>query len=87
MLTRRAWAECAICGKPISESFWVCEACQRGYGLGDLYSQWPEWVKHLKEKEQRRRRERDRTVEVIPVSLLGPRERQEIERLFYGEQE
>ena len=86
-MQRQLLARCAICGKPISETFWICEACERGYKLNIPFPEWPKWARYLKAREEQHRETRARTVKVIPVSLLGPRERQEIERLFYGEQE
>ena len=78
---------CCICGTPITNTFWVCEACERGYKLPGLYRDWPEWAKMLKGDEAKRRARAKSRIEIIPISLLSDTERDNLDRLFYGEKE
>jgi hypothetical protein len=78
---------CCICGTSITETFWVCEACERAYDLKHPFPEWPEWVRYLKREEERSRARRDHEIQVIPVSLLNRAERAQVDRLLYGEAE
>ena len=80
-------SQCCICGNSITERFWACEACERGYNLPRSYAEWPEWARYLQRDEATRRRRRDYEVQVIPVSLLDRAERAQVDRLLYGEAE
>ena len=55
---------CAICGKPISPPWYVCNACERAYGLTKDYRDWPAWAQELVCDEQRNRRR-------VEVTLVG----------------
>jgi hypothetical protein len=78
-------AQCCICGTNITERFWACEACERGYDLKRPFPEWPEWARYLQRDEATRRRRRDHEVQVIPVSLLDRAERAQVDRLLYGD--
>lgn len=80
-------AECCICGANITETFWVCERCERGHNLSHSTADWPEWAKYLKAEEAKRRRRRDHEIQVIPISLLNRAEAAQVDRLLYGEAE
>lgn len=75
-------AECCVCGTPITETFWVCEGCERAYGLKGPFRSWPRWVRFLKREEQARRRQRG--VEVLSLSDLEDDEARRVDELFYG---
>jgi len=78
-------AECCICGRSITERFWVCEPCERANNLGGSWTEWPEWAKYLRNEERKRRR--DHEIQVIPISLLNRAEAAQVDRLLYGEAE
>ena len=71
---------CAMCGNPITEKFWACEACERAYDLPKDFHLWPAWAKFMANDEQKRRRLERHVIQVIPVSQLPG-----VERLWYGE--
>jgi len=73
--------ECMICGKRITEQFWVCEQCEHAYpALAEPYRRWPEWAKYMKEDERRRRKRTRREVRFVYAS-----ESRDVDRMFYGE--
>jgi hypothetical protein len=78
-------AQCCICGTNITERFWACEACERGYNLPRSYAEWPGWAKLLQRDEATRRRRRDHEIQVIPISLLNRAEAAQVDRLLYGD--
>lgn len=61
-------AQCAVCGNPVSPTWWVCESCERAYDLKKPYAQWPEWVKFLRQEEKKRRYREAETVDVMCFS-------------------
>lgn len=38
---------CAICGKVITETFYVCMKCVKAYDIPYKYTDWPRWLKDL----------------------------------------
>ena len=38
---------CAICGKVITEQFYVCMKCIKEYDIPYKYTDWPRWLKDL----------------------------------------
>ncbi len=73
-------AQCAICGNPITEKFWACEACERGYELAKDFHSWPGWAKFLANDEQQRRREVRHVIRVMHAPQWPA-----VEREFYGD--
>lgn len=51
-----ATGTCAICGKRITNCFFVCRGCEILHGLGRKYRTWPVWVKCLVTSHHRERR-------------------------------
>jgi len=49
---------CAICEKAIlGGRHFICGDCGKLWGLvGKPYSEWPDWIKYLKNQEEKRRR-------------------------------
>lgn len=53
--------KCAICGKRITASFWICRDCEHEHGLVDAQGKqtnplaWPEWVRALYNLAQKER--------------------------------
>lgn len=62
---------CAICDRPISPPWWVCNDCERAHGLEGDYRDWPAWAQALVSDEKRNRRR----VEVILVGGIAELER------------
>ena len=38
---------CIICGKAITERFFVCQSCVKKYNIPFKYRDWPLWLKAL----------------------------------------
>jgi len=38
---------CVICGKSITENFYVCLTCVKAYDISYKYRDWPRWLKDL----------------------------------------
>ncbi len=62
---------CAICDRPISPPWWVCNTCELRYGLTGDYRDWPAWAQALVASEKRNRRR----PEVILVGGIAELER------------
>ena len=73
-------AKCMCCGNPIQPTFWVCDGCERGYGLAAPVSKWPEWAKQLRRDTEKERQQEARMMVEIPASDVPG-----IDRLLYGE--
>ena len=46
---------CCICGRIIKAPAWLCYECERECGLSGSWTNWPEWVRFLKNDEYNRR--------------------------------
>lgn len=65
--TRR---QCSICGKVISERFFVCMRCLQEYNLPFRYKDYPLWLKHLIRIDARDLRLRRKEIDHLSLEML-----------------
>lgn len=65
--TRR---QCSICGKIISERFFVCMRCLRAHGISLHYREYPQWLKQLIRIDARDLRLRRREIDHLSLEML-----------------
>jgi len=78
-------SRCCICGKAITDKFWVCTDCEKSHSLTGKYKSWPEWAKSLVNEEARRRYRRDHQPYPIPMNELSNSGDAVMERWLYSD--
>jgi transposase-like protein len=65
--------QCVICGRFITESFYICSKCSREFSIPEKYSDWPDWLQVLVKIYQRnlyrRRKEQDILIDIEFVDI------------------
>jgi len=65
--TRR---QCSICGRIISERFFVCMSCLRKYNISLKYREYPQWLKEIIKIDARDLRVRRRDMDHYSTEII-----------------